>query len=250
MSDETKQCGTCGHAAHGNVGMGCTVEWESDGETFACGCAAAPEENPRREPPKQCEGWPDCGWHNGGPCKACKERLAEIGGIYIDAATITGNPPIASGPLYVWDVTSERDMVRAFHVATQQPVHYVPKMPGSAMRLERCRWVLEETLEFIEACGFSLAVDPATGRWNLVETHAPNLANMAQENADIRVLTHGNDLVMGAPPEVFAEVHRANMAKVDPDGQVLRREDGKILKPEGWQPPDVAGVLRKAGWKP
>jgi predicted HAD superfamily Cof-like phosphohydrolase len=36
------------------------------------------------------------------------------------------------------------------------------------------------------------------------------------------------------------EVVRTNMAKVDPlTGKVRRREDGKILKPEGWLPPDM-----------
>jgi hypothetical protein len=27
------------------------------------------------------------------------------------------------------------------------------------------------------------------------------------------------------------------------DGKVIRREDGKILKPAGWTPPDIKGVL-------
>jgi predicted HAD superfamily Cof-like phosphohydrolase len=32
---------------------------------------------------------------------------------------------------------------------------------------------------------------------------------------------------------------RSNLIKIDPvTGVVLRREDGKILKPEGWKPPD------------
>lgn len=35
------------------------------------------------------------------------------------------------------------------------------------------------------------------------------------------------------------EVHRTNMAKAG--GPV--REDGKRLKPEGWTPPDIAGLL-------
>ena len=42
---------------------------------------------------------------------------------------------------------------------------------------------------------------------------------------------------------VFAEVHRSNMAKLMPDGSVLRREDGKIQKPPHWSPPDVARIL-------
>lgn len=37
------------------------------------------------------------------------------------------------------------------------------------------------------------------------------------------------------------EVHRTNMAKAG--GPV--REDGKRLKPEGWTPPDIAGLLAR-----
>ncbi|MDG2028082.1 MAG: hypothetical protein P8J50_13325 [Acidimicrobiales bacterium] len=35
---------------------------------------------------------------------------------------------------------------------------------------------------------------------------------------------------------IFDIVHGANMQKVV-DGRVIRRDDGKILKPEGWQDP-------------
>ena len=42
------------------------------------------------------------------------------------------------------------------------------------------------------------------------------------------------------------DVVKTNMAKVDPlTGKVRRREDGKILKPEGWQPPDMTKFLKK-----
>ena len=36
---------------------------------------------------------------------------------------------------------------------------------------------------------------------------------------------------------LFSIVHRANMQKLV-DGNVIRREDGKIMKPEGWQDPE------------
>jgi predicted HAD superfamily Cof-like phosphohydrolase len=37
------------------------------------------------------------------------------------------------------------------------------------------------------------------------------------------------------------EVMRTNFAKIDPEtGKVRKREDGKVLKPEGWTPPDLA----------
>ena len=48
---------------------------------------------------------------------------------------------------------------------------------------------------------------------------------------------------------VFEIVHRANMAKVV-DGKVIRRDDGKILKPHGWQDPApllVAELDRQQG---
>jgi len=41
-------------------------------------------------------------------------------------------------------------------------------------------------------------------------------------------------------------VVKTNMAKVDPvTGKVRRREDGKILKPEGWTPPDMNRYIKK-----
>jgi predicted HAD superfamily Cof-like phosphohydrolase len=41
------------------------------------------------------------------------------------------------------------------------------------------------------------------------------------------------------------EVLRSNMRKLDPVTQkVIRREDGKILKPEGWTPPDLTKFVK------
>ena len=43
--------------------------------------------------------------------------------------------------------------------------------------------------------------------------------------------------------EVFSEIHRSNMTKVV-DGKVVRREDGKILKPETYEKPNIEAILR------
>jgi predicted HAD superfamily Cof-like phosphohydrolase len=54
---------------------------------------------------------------------------------------------------------------------------------------------------------------------------------------------------------VFAIVHGANMQKVV-DGRVIRRDDGKILKPDGWRDPgpllldEVARQTREGSWDP
>lgn len=39
--------------------------------------------------------------------------------------------------------------------------------------------------------------------------------------------------------KIFDEVHEANMRKKFPDGEFHRREDGKIIKPPGWYPPNI-----------
>lgn len=62
---------------------------------------------------------------------------------------------------------------------------------------------------------------------------------------DILVVTIGAIHSMGADAAgAWREVMRTNLAKIDPvTGLVRRREDGKILKPEGWQPPNLQSYL-------
>jgi predicted HAD superfamily Cof-like phosphohydrolase len=58
---------------------------------------------------------------------------------------------------------------------------------------------------------------------------------------DILVVTIGAIHSLGANGEgAWNEVMRTNFAKIDPEtGKVRKREDGKVLKPEGWMPPDL-----------
>jgi predicted HAD superfamily Cof-like phosphohydrolase len=42
---------------------------------------------------------------------------------------------------------------------------------------------------------------------------------------------------------LFAEVHRSNMSKLDANGQVIYRADGKVLKSDRWSPPDLGSIL-------
>jgi predicted HAD superfamily Cof-like phosphohydrolase len=58
---------------------------------------------------------------------------------------------------------------------------------------------------------------------------------------DILVVTVGAIRAAGWDGEgAWKEVMDTNFAKIDPDtGKVRKREDGKVLKPEGWQPPQL-----------
>ena len=58
---------------------------------------------------------------------------------------------------------------------------------------------------------------------------------------DILVVTLGAIRAGGFDGEgAWKEVMDTNFAKIDPTtGKVRKREDGKVLKPEGWKPPDL-----------
>ena len=62
---------------------------------------------------------------------------------------------------------------------------------------------------------------------------------------DILVVTIGAGPSMGADVEgAWNEVMRTNFAKIDSEtGKVRRRKDGKVLKPEGWKPPELSSFL-------
>jgi len=64
---------------------------------------------------------------------------------------------------------------------------------------------------------------------------------------DILVVTIGAINSMGADGEgAWREVMATNFNKIDRrTGKVLRRDDGKILKPEGWEPPQLQNFLKR-----
>ena len=63
---------------------------------------------------------------------------------------------------------------------------------------------------------------------------------------DILVVTMGAIRAAGWDAEgAWNEVMRTNFAKIDSDtGKVIKRADGKVLKPEGWQPPQLAQFVK------
>jgi predicted HAD superfamily Cof-like phosphohydrolase len=64
---------------------------------------------------------------------------------------------------------------------------------------------------------------------------------------DILVVTIGAIHSAGWDAEgAWKEVMATNFAKIDRDtGKVRKREDGKVLKPVGWTPPDLKPYLKK-----
>lgn len=56
------------------------------------------------------------------------------------------------------------------------------------------------------------------------------------------ILEHGMQYKI---EEVFAEIQRSNMSKLDENGKPIYREDGKVLKGPNYFKPDIQGVLDK-----
>ena len=67
-----------------------------------------------------------------------------------------------------------------------------------------------------------------------------NKIKLTKELADLMYVTIGTAITFGLPlEEVFTEVHKSNMSKLTKEGYVLRREDGKVLKSDQYQEPDL-----------
>lgn len=68
-----------------------------------------------------------------------------------------------------------------------------------------------------------------------------DLVEIADALGDITVVVFGMALAYRIDlPAVLWEIQRSNLSKVDEKtGKVIRREDGKVLKPESYSPPNI-----------
>ena len=74
---------------------------------------------------------------------------------------------------------------------------------------------------------------------------AKDMVEIADACADLKWVIEGLEHTLNIPQqEVWDEVARSNLQKVDPvTGKVLKREDGKVMKPENWTPPDIKSIF-------
>ena len=126
--------------------------------------------------------------------------------------------------------STPQDLVREFHEAFGLGVGARPANVTPELAAHRQVLLEEEVAEVAEAS--------AAGR----------LVDIAHELADVVYIAYGTALVHGIDLDaVLAEIHRANMSKLGPDGRPELREDGKVLKGASYRAPNVAEVLRGQG---
>ena len=77
--------------------------------------------------------------------------------------------------------------------------------------------------------------------------HLNNKVEQLDALVDILVVTIGAIRAGNMDAEgAWKEVLDTNFAKIDPDtGKVTKREDGKVLKPEDWQAPELSQFIDK-----
>ena len=123
--------------------------------------------------------------------------------------------------------------------------------------------IVASLLEFNQAFDIPKLDSPDIGSEELIElrikllkeeveeyaeaARAGDLVEVLDALADIGYILAGTILNHGMQniyDDAFDEVHRSNMAKLV-DGKVLRREDGKVMKPQGWTAPQLAQFVIK-----
>jgi len=94
----------------------------------------------------------------------------------------------------------------------------------------RHRLMQEENDEYLEAC------------------EKGDLTQIADALGDKMYILFGSIIAHGLQykiEEIFHEIHRSNMSKLDEEGKPIYREDGKIMKSNNYFIPDIKKVLEK-----
>lgn len=130
------------------------------------------------------------------------------------------------------------ESVRRFMEAGGQEVNDHPTIPTQETVQLRRELLGEEYGEYATA-EKSIALAAIMGE-RVTDHHFINLADAL---ADMVYVIAGTAISYGIDLDaVIEEVCRSNDTKFV-DGQLIRREDGKILKPEGYEPPRLEKVV-------
>jgi predicted HAD superfamily Cof-like phosphohydrolase len=144
--------------------------------------------------------------------------------------------------------SEHQQRVEEFMRKAGQDVPPVPFVPGEETLILRAKLIMEEALETINAMGvFPYGLDGDEIQMSSIEFHAdeePNLIEVIDGCCDISVVTTGTLSAFGIPDAPFLKlIDESNLAKFA-EGS-YRREDGKWMKPPGWQAPDIEGLLKR-----
>jgi predicted HAD superfamily Cof-like phosphohydrolase len=121
------------------------------------------------------------------------------------------------------------EMVEKFHTSFGIENNYNPTVEISQEQIQlRYNLMREENEEYLEAA------------------KEGDLVEVADALGDQLYILCGTILKHGLQhkiAEVFEEIQRSNMSKLDADGKPIYREDGKVMKSELYFRPDIKSIL-------
>ena len=118
------------------------------------------------------------------------------------------------------------ELVEDFMEAMGQEVNAIPAFPEQEIQRLRLDLIEEELDEL------HYAIDNK------------DMVEIADALGDLLYVVYGAGHAFGIDlDECFKEIHASNMSKLGPDGKPIKREDGKVLKPDTFFPPDLKSIL-------
>lgn len=131
------------------------------------------------------------------------------------------------------NIETVQDKVTAMCTAFGQDVHHELHEPSAKVRGLRIALLTEEYKEYLNA------------------EQARDIVEIADALGDMTVIIYGTAAAYGINLDrVVAEIHRSNMTKLDADGNVIRNEIGKVVKPDTYEPPQLAELIGYDGTGP
>ena len=122
---------------------------------------------------------------------------------------------------------SNFELVKEFMITFGQDVRSTPGFPSNEIIAMRDKLIAEEFDEYREG----------------IENK--DLVEVADALTDILYVVYGAGAAYGIDLDAcIQEVHASNMSKLDADGNVLYREDGKVMKGPNYFQPDLTKFVK------
>jgi predicted HAD superfamily Cof-like phosphohydrolase len=124
----------------------------------------------------------------------------------------------------------ELNKVKEFHEAFAVNIEEQAIIP-SRKRCELRQRIIQEEVDELKAA------------WE-----SGDLVEVADALADIHYVLMGTVLEFGLQDkyaEIFKEVHRSNMSKLDENGKPIYREDGKVMKSDRFSKPEIEKIINR-----
>lgn len=127
-------------------------------------------------------------------------------------------------------MNKQLEQVQIFHETFGQPVLNYPKVPSKERCELRFKLIEEELKEFKEAYENNDIVESADALIDLVYVVHGSLLEFGLTNID---------------DQLFDEVQRSNMSKLDENGNVIYKPNGKVAKSNLFKEPDLKSIIEK-----